>query len=310
MSHNCGSGCSSGQHLGPAAASRELFVRQGNHGLDELLRRFTEEAHPEIYDCRACPQDYNHCPQDLILNGQAGKVWAAINGCSDSRAHPSILFQAQPGDMFITTGAGALLTSHRHATGTTHTWGSMEYAVEHLKTDTLVQSGHTECGAMAALLKMSEDPNCIRSRHLAPMLREVAGLKRGAHNWFTRQYRREPTPVELLRALEMHNTRMAARYMQEFANDCYPDRNIKVHGWLYDMRGANILALQPDGSFKPITFMPSRTDYASGLPASCSQGVREIGERLQYPPDSQPAQAIVHFHKSCGGRGTQASSPA
>ena len=107
MSHHCGSGCSSGQHLGPVAASRELFVRQNDPGLDELLERFTTVVHPEIYDCRACPQDQNHCPQDMIAQGQAGKIWAVFNGCSDSRAQPGVVFQPKPGDMFVTTGAGA-----------------------------------------------------------------------------------------------------------------------------------------------------------------------------------------------------------
>lgn len=309
MSHHCGSGCSSGQHLGPAAASRELFVRQGNHGLDQLLERFVLEGHPEIYDCRACPQDQDHCPQDMIVHGQANRIWAAVNGCSDSRAHPSVILKPKPGDMFVTTGAGALLTSHKSVSGTTHTWGSIEYAVDHLGVNTLVQFGHTDCGAMAALLKMSEDTNCIRSRHLGPMLREVAGLKHGAHREFVKQYHREPTPTEMLRALEIHNTRVSTQHMQEFVDRHYSDRNIQVHGWLYDMKGANILALQPDGSFKPITHMPSRVDYASGLPTSCSQGVREIGERLQYPPENR--QSVVRFHgRSDRGAHATAMSPA
>ncbi|MCA1615260.1 MAG: carbonic anhydrase, partial [Acidobacteria bacterium] len=70
--------------------------------------------------------------------------FAVILACSDSRVPTEIVFDQGLGTLFITRVAGNIVE-----TGTT---GSIEYAVNHLKTHIVVVLGHEGCGAVKAAL--------------------------------------------------------------------------------------------------------------------------------------------------------------
>lgn len=254
----------------------------GAEGLERLLGHFTAHTHPEIYDCQSCPQEQQRCPQDMIDNGQSGKVLTAFNGCSDSRAHPALIFKPRMGDMFPVVNAGAFLTPYEQGNGTTQAWASLEYAVTHLGVKDIVQFGHTECGAIAGLVSMAEH-GAIKLPHLAGLLGGVSHMVQEAQTLFGRQHGREPQAHELRRAIEEHNVRLGVRHLREYIHKHHPQSGVRVHGWLYDMRGANILAVQANGSFQPITHLPARADYGR-LPGSCAQGVAERAHRLVFQP--------------------------
>ncbi len=75
--------------------------------------------------------------------------FAVVLGCSDSRVPTEIIFDQPLGSLFITRVAGNVVE-----TGTT---GSIEYAVEHLKTHLVVVMGHEGCGAVKAALLPAEE---------------------------------------------------------------------------------------------------------------------------------------------------------
>jgi len=70
--------------------------------------------------------------------------FAVILACSDSRVPTEIIFDQGLGTLFITRIAGNVVDD-----GTT---GSIEYAVNHLKTHLVVVMGHEGCGAVKAAL--------------------------------------------------------------------------------------------------------------------------------------------------------------
>ncbi len=72
------------------------------------------------------------------------KPYAIIVTCSDSRVVPELIFDAGIGDLFIIRVAGNVIDSHQ--------LGSIEYAAEHLGTGLVVVLGHTNCGAVNAVL--------------------------------------------------------------------------------------------------------------------------------------------------------------
>eukprot|EP00930_Biecheleria_cincta_P017367 TRINITY_DN1382_c0_g1_i5.p1 TRINITY_DN1382_c0_g1~~TRINITY_DN1382_c0_g1_i5.p1 ORF type:complete len:305 (+),score=73.32 TRINITY_DN1382_c0_g1_i5:109-1023(+) len=78
----------------------------------------------------------------LAQHGQ--NPFATIVGCADSRCPLEILFDAQPGDIFVLRNAGNTCT---HAEGSMV--GSVEYSVCHLHTNLILVLGHTCCGAIA-----------------------------------------------------------------------------------------------------------------------------------------------------------------
>ena len=68
--------------------------------------------------------------------------FAVIFGCSDSRVAAEIIFDQGLGDAFVVRTAGHVLD--------TTVIGSIEYAVELLRTPLVVVLGHDNCGAVAA----------------------------------------------------------------------------------------------------------------------------------------------------------------
>jgi len=89
--------------------------------------------------------------QALAQFGQ--NPFATVVGCADSRCPIEILFDVQPGDIFVLRNAGNTCT---HAEGSLV--GSVEYSVGHLHTNLVLVLGHTRCGAIAGAtaLAMSE----------------------------------------------------------------------------------------------------------------------------------------------------------
>jgi carbonic anhydrase len=76
--------------------------------------------------------------------------FAAVVGCADSRCPVEILFDVQPGDIFVLRNAGNTCT---HAEGSLV--GSIEYSVGHLHTNLILILGHTRCGAIAGATAMA-----------------------------------------------------------------------------------------------------------------------------------------------------------
>lgn len=75
--------------------------------------------------------------------------FAVILACSDSRVPTEIVFDQGLGTLFITRVAGNVVE--------TGTAGSIEYAVNHLKTHIVVVLGHEGCGAVKAALLPAEE---------------------------------------------------------------------------------------------------------------------------------------------------------
>lgn len=71
-------------------------------------------------------------------------------GCSDSRVIPNELMQALPGELFICRTAGNLVPPYGEAVG--GVGATVEFAVEILKVRHIVLCGHSDCGAMKALM--------------------------------------------------------------------------------------------------------------------------------------------------------------
>jgi carbonic anhydrase len=71
-------------------------------------------------------------------------------GCSDSRVLPNELMQARPGELFICRNAGNIIPPYGEILGGTA--ATVEYAVQILKVKHIVVCGHSDCGAMRALM--------------------------------------------------------------------------------------------------------------------------------------------------------------
>lgn len=73
--------------------------------------------------------------------------------CADSRIVPADLVNGDPGDIFVLRNIGNIVPTWTTAPGADDSVGSaVEYAVDVLRVHSIVVCGHSECGAMKALL--------------------------------------------------------------------------------------------------------------------------------------------------------------
>lgn len=90
------------------------------------------------------------------------KPEAVILGCADSRVPPELVFDKNLGELFVVRAAGNIADPI--------SLGSIEYAVEHLKSKVIVVLGHESCGAVAAAVSNEEMP----TRNLSAIVNKIA----------------------------------------------------------------------------------------------------------------------------------------
>jgi carbonic anhydrase len=176
--------------------------------------------------------------------------------CSDSRIDPNLLTRSEPGELFVVRNAGNLVPPHGAAAGGEA--ASVEFAVAALRVKDVVVCGHTDCGAMKALLR----PEAVRA-----MPAMAAWL---AHAEATRRVVRDnhgdldgdhlvtkATEHNVLAQLDNLRTLPAVASRLERGD-------LRLHGWVYDIEVGEVYAYDAAGRlFVPV----ARQHAAHGEPA-------------------------------------------
>jgi carbonic anhydrase len=118
----------------------------------------------------------NSYKEDREVLDKLQDPFAVILTCSDSRVAPEIFFDQKLGDIFVIRNAGNVAD--------TEGLGSIEYAIEHLKTKLVVVCGHSKCGAVTAAYSGGEfSPNIKRIVELIqPAVKKGDDLDKVIHN--------------------------------------------------------------------------------------------------------------------------------
>src|SRR5580658_2779093 len=88
--------------------------------------------------------------------------------CSDSRVLAELITQSQPGDLFVVKNVGNIVPPASVVGDTNSTAAAIEFAVENLRVSDIVICGHSQFGAISALL--AENPVGPATPHLRDWL--------------------------------------------------------------------------------------------------------------------------------------------
>ncbi|MBM3859958.1 MAG: carbonic anhydrase [Verrucomicrobia bacterium] len=161
--------------------------------------------------------------------------------CADSRVTPDLLTDSQPGDLFIIKNIGNIVPpvdSASHSVAAT-----IEYAVNVLRVPDIIVCGHTQCGAMHALLDGL--PAAPPMPHLRQWLDQGASL-----------LDRVPVTVtDRLTALAEENVRIALRNLAGYpaVAECLAAGALRLHGWMFSIATMKMSALDAaTGEFRPL----------------------------------------------------------
>ena len=110
------------------------------------------------------------CNADRAIYISGQKPFAAIITCSDSRVVPEIFFDQKLGDIYIIRNAGNIVDRT--------TLGSLEYAIQHLRTRLVVVCGHSNCGAVTGACSGEEfTPNINHIiEHIKPAVKKGGSI--------------------------------------------------------------------------------------------------------------------------------------
>ncbi|PZD79205.1 carbonic anhydrase [Mesonia sp. K7] len=108
---------------------------------NEVLSRL-KEGNQRFVEDKLDGKLQNSSRRDDLTGGQ--QPYAIILSCADSRVVPELAFDTGLGELFVCRVAGNIANSS--------TIASIEYAVAHLKTNTIVVLGHEACGAVTAAI--------------------------------------------------------------------------------------------------------------------------------------------------------------
>lgn len=113
--------------------------------------------------------EYPHSDSDrVLLAGRADQgdyAYATVISCSDSRVPVELIFDAGIMDIFVVRLAGNVCTGDGV--------GSIEYGLCHVHTPLLVVLGHTQCGAVTAVLQSLQGGGRILERNIPPLIRPL-----------------------------------------------------------------------------------------------------------------------------------------
>ncbi len=91
----------------------------------------------------------NATPRRRYETGDGQWPFAIVVTCADSRVTPEMIFDQGIGDLFVVRVAGNVATSE--------VIGSVQYAVQYIKTKLVVVLGHEACGAVGAAISPPSD---------------------------------------------------------------------------------------------------------------------------------------------------------
>ncbi len=195
---------------------------------DEALARLKEGNERYV----AGKPQYPHQGRErrALTAGQGQHPFATVLACSDSRVPVELIFDQGVGDLFVVRVAGNVAQ--------TDEIGSMEYAVEHLATPVVVVLGHTQCGAVTAVVENAKLPPNVANL-VAPIKSAVAKAK--AEN-------PEATPEALIGAAIRDNVLQAMEDLFQkspMIKEQVKDKKIRVVGALYEIDTGQVQWLGP-----------------------------------------------------------------
>lgn len=177
--------------------------------------------------------------QSLIERGQNPKT--LVIACSDSRADPAILTNAEPGELFVVRNVANLVPPYQPDGKVLGTSSAIEFAVRDLAVRHIVVLGHSNCGGIDALQRIAkgEEPEREFLANWVSIACNAPDCK-GQGDKSADQIGREAIVISL-------NNLKSFPWIAEL----HAKKELSLHGWWFDMNQGALWAYNEfKGSFE------------------------------------------------------------
>jgi carbonic anhydrase len=162
--------------------------------------------------------------------------------CSDSRVLAELITQSQPGDLFVVKNVGNIVPPANVRGDTNSTAAAIEFAVETLRVKDIVICGHSQCGAITAMLGNNPVSNAT------PHLRDWLKLASPVLETLNKDYAHLHAPSERETAAAEENVLFGLDNLHSYP--CVQDRlmegSLRLHGWFFKIATAELFAYDPE----------------------------------------------------------------
>jgi len=169
--------------------------------------------------------------------------------CSDSRVLAELITQSKPGDLFVVKNVGNIIPPASVTGSTNSTAAAIEFAVETLRVSDIVVCGHSQCGAMSALLGGLPDDKSM------PHLREWLKLAEPVAETMRSQYVHLRDEASRSNAAGEENVLFGLENLHSYhcVQERLMDGSLRLHGWFFKIATAELFAYDPEkNQFLPL----------------------------------------------------------
>jgi len=152
--------------------------------------------------------------------------------CADSRIVPELITQSSPGDLFVTRNVGNVVPPYGQMNGGVSS--AIEYAVMALKVHHIIVCGHSDCGAMRAVLNPQ---SLAKMPTVSAWLRHAEVARTVVENNCTCETEHENMQVLTKENViaQLHHLRTHPSVASRLAAG-----ELYIHGWVYDIETSKI----------------------------------------------------------------------
>lgn len=178
--------------------------------------------------------------RDLFAKLALGqKPDALFIACSDSRVVPNLFASTNPGDLFVLRNMGNLIPP-ASSTLDNSAPAVIEFSIFSLKVANIIVCGHSECGAMQAILQGVDKSSYPRIESWLQYGQEsLHRVKKG---------------FVINPALALHNQLSQVNVLQQmqhilsypFVRERVEKKALRVHGWWFDIAQADVYCYEQD----------------------------------------------------------------
>ncbi len=173
-----------------------------------------------------------------LAKGQSPDV--LFIACSDSRVAPNWFASTDPGDLFVVRNVGNLVPPAGVGPNPKLIGGSVlaaaEFSVLRLNVEHIVVCGHSECGAMHALLAEKSPEDC-------PYLRTWLAYAEPSLVRYKIEAALDPK-LSAVNQLSQRNVLQQIEHLKShaFIRDQVEKGKVQIHGWWFDIAKADVYA--------------------------------------------------------------------
>jgi carbonic anhydrase len=176
----------------------------------------------------------------LAHTGQSPRTM--VVACSDSRVDPTMIFNAEPGELFILRNVANLVPPYEPDAAFHATSAALEFAVRVLQVSELIVMGHAMCGGIRVLLDGAPGQ---AGDFLLPWMRIAEPARR-------RVLQRASADPQA--DCEQESVKLSLENLLTFPwiAERVAQQSLHLAGTVFDIRSGVLALLQPDGSFSPV----------------------------------------------------------